>query len=320
MIIDESRLPFDPASVDVDALLKRLNLANARRCWSQYVDRAERHGWSCRDFFVLLLTEEIAHRQRTRLQRCTRGAGFPFLKTIDDFDFSLQSTLKPALLGSYLGPELVSEGRNLILFGKAGRGKTHIAVAIAYKAIQNGFTAMFTTAAKLIDHLSGASRNGELRTALSSYLQPLVLVIDEVGYLTHGADAANVLFHVVNERHLRRRPMIFTTNKSPLTQWGDVLHDPDLAEAIVDRVLERGRLIVADGVSYRTRHLTHNSKLPAKISGNQRPEFPEPTPRAFEMFSCFARFAADVFFICPPPSGAFGRFRCHALELPASSS
>jgi len=67
-----------------------------------------------------------------------------------------------------------------------------------------------------------------------------------------------VLFHVVNEQHLRHRPIPFTTNKSPLTAWGDVLHDHDLAEAIVDRVLEKGRLIVLDGPSYRTRLLGVN--------------------------------------------------------------
>jgi len=270
-------LPFDPASVDLDALFKRLHLANARRCWSEYIDRAERNGWSCRDFLVVLVTEEIAQRQRTRMQRSTRAAGFPFFKTVEDFDFSLQSTLRLAQLGSYLGPELVSEGRNLILFGKAGRGKTHLAIAIAYRAIQNGFTASFVTAAHLIDDLSAASRRGELRTSLTTYVQPHVLVVDEIGYLTHGADAANVLFHVVNERHQKKKPMIFTTNKSPLTQWGSVLHDPDLAEAIVDRVLERGRLIITDGPSYRTKHLGGNLNLPAKISGNYRPEFPEPT-------------------------------------------
>ena len=68
-----------------------------------------------------------------------------------------------------------------------------------------------------------------------------MLVIDEVGYLTYGPDAANVLFHVVNDRHLKKRPMIFTTNK-PLNEWGKVLHDEDMAAAILDRVLERGAL------------------------------------------------------------------------------
>jgi DNA replication protein DnaC len=171
---------------------------------------------------------------------------------------------------------LVSEGRNLILLGKSGRGKTHLAVAIAYRAIQNGYNAGFVTAAVLIEELSRASAEGRLREALAGYLQPHVLVIDEVGYLSYGPDAANVLFHVVNERHLRRRPIIFTTNKSPLTTWGEVLHDHDLAEAIVDRVLEKGRLIVVDGPSYRTRHLELDKafevrKDTARISGKRTP-------------------------------------------------
>ena len=82
------------------------------------------------------------------------------------------------------------------------------------------------------------------QTALTTYTHPAVLIVDEVGYLTYGTDAANMLFHVVNDRHRHKRSMIFTTNKA-LTAWGRVLHDEDLAHAIVDRVLERGRLLHA---------------------------------------------------------------------------
>jgi len=78
-------------------------------------------------------------------------------------------------------------------------------------------------------------------------------------HLTHSPDAANVLFQVVDHRYLHKRPMLFTTNK-PLSQWGRVLHDPDLAEAITDRVLERGRSIQLRGPSYRTRHLENAEK------------------------------------------------------------
>jgi DNA replication protein DnaC len=271
-----SPLAFDAATVDLDSLLKRLSLANARRNWRALLERAEAERWSCREFLGVLASEEVAQRQQTRIQRAVRQAHFPFLKTIDDFDFSLQSSLRLQLLGNYLSPELVTEGRSLILMGKSGRGKTHLAVAIAYRAIQNGFSASFVTAAALIEQLSHASTAGRMREALVVYLQPHVLVIDEVGYLSYGPDAANVLFHVVNERHLRHRPMLFTTNKSPLTAWGEVLHDHDLAEAIVDRVLEKGRLIVADGPSYRTRHLDldraeEQRKDVARISGKHRP-------------------------------------------------
>jgi DNA replication protein DnaC len=199
--------------VQFDALLKRLHLANARRAWRELVQRAEREEWSYRDFLALLVTEEIAHRQQTRIARMVRRAGFPFFKTIDDFNFSMQSTVRLALLGSALAPDFMTEGRCLVFGGKPGRGKTHLTVAIAYRAIQNGFDAVFVTAAEL----------------------------------TH---------------------------------------------AIVDRILERGRLLTLDGPSMRTRHLglddptanpasTQSASLSgdgARISGIQRPEFPEPTP------------------------------------------
>ena len=278
------RVPPPPLpSVDLDALLKRLHLANARRVWRDLLARAEQDEWTYEYLLTLLVTEEIAQRQQTRLGRLCRRAGFPFLKTIEEFNFTYQSTLRLALLGSALSPDFVTEGRALILVGKPGRGKTHLAVAIAYRAIQNGFDARFVTAAELIDDLSAAFREGRLADALTTYTHPDVLVVDEVGYLTYGTDAANMLFHVVNDRHRRQRAMIFTTNK-PVTAWGRVLHDDDLAHAIVDRVLERGRLLTMDGPSLRTKHrgLDDPTAPPpspqvARLSGIHAPEFPEPT-------------------------------------------
>ncbi len=271
--------------IPIDTMLKRLHLANARRVWRDLCSRAEKEEWAYEQLLGVLFAEEVAHRQQTRLQKVSRAAGFPFLKTVDDFNFTYQSTVRLPLIGSYLSADFVTEGRSLILTGKPGRGKTHLAVAIAYRAIQNGFDALFVTAAALIEELSVASRHGRLREAVAEYTHPHVLVIDEVGYLAYGDDAANVLYHVVNERHLKRRSMIFTTNKS-LDAWGGVLHDDDLAGAIVDRILERGRLLKLDGPSIRTKHLglddptsAEASTQPARISGIRRPEFPEPTSR-----------------------------------------
>jgi DNA replication protein DnaC len=269
------------SEAEFEALFRRLNLANTRRIYQQVARQAEQESWSYCDFLARLLQEEVAHRKQTRLQRCTRNARFPFFQTIEEFDFTPQSKLRKSLLGSYLGTDFVTEGRSLILHGKTGRGKTHLAVAIAYRAIQNGFEALFTTAAELIEDLSNASQKGHLHQSLSTYTHPHVLVVDEVGYLTYGPDAANVLFHVVNVRHLKKRPMIFTTNKL-LHQWGRVLHDEDLAAAILDRILERGRLLHLDGPSHRTRHLQLEEGLAdgaesARISGIGLPEYPEPT-------------------------------------------
>ena len=132
------------------------------------------------------------------------------------------------------------------------------------------------------------SCNQSIAVFLRTYTRPHVLVIDEIGYLSYGPDAANVLFHVVNDRHLRKRPMIFTTNK-PLSEWGKVLHDEDLAAAILDRVLERGRFVHLDRPSGRTRHLNLEEASPSKaerlrISGINGSEFPEPTNEPNEMF------------------------------------
>jgi len=218
------------AASDLDALFKRLHLANARRVWRGLIHRAERERWTYQDFLTWVATEEIAHRQQTRLD--------------------------------------------------------HLAIAVAYRAIQNGFDAVFTTAAALIDDLSAAFRAGELTHTLPTYTHPGVLVVGEVGYLTYGTDAANMLFHVVNERHRRYRSMIFTTNIA-LKSWGRVLHDEDLAQAIIDRVLERGRLLRLDGPSIRTLHANLDDAMKeesdqepdlVRISGKSWSEFPEPTP------------------------------------------
>jgi DNA replication protein DnaC len=286
-------------NIDLDGLLRRLHLPTVRRLYPELCQRAESEEMSHRDFLATLVAEEVAHRGQTRIERAVRKARFPFLATIEDFSFAFQTSIRLQMLGSYLGPELVTEGRCAIFLGPTGLGKTHLSIAIAYRAIQNGYEALFTLANEMLETLALAAQQGRLRKALDEYVHPHVLVIDEIGYLTHRPDAANVLYHVVNERHLRRRPMLMTTNKPPAA-WGGVLHDADLAEAILDRVLERGRLFELRGTSYRTRHVKDElrdgrggagptsqatpsagpQRRPggwSRISGIGGPEFPEPT-------------------------------------------
>jgi DNA replication protein DnaC len=273
-----------PAQLDLDGMLRRLHLPTVRRLYPELANRAEEdEGMSYRDFLATLIAEEVAHRSQTRIERAVRAAHFPFLATIEEFDFTFQSSIKLSLLGSFLGPELMSEGRSVIFLGPTGLGKTHLSIAIAYRAIQNGATALFEEATHIIEDLSKAASKGGLGPALQRYVQPDVLVIDELGYLTHPPDAANVLFQVVNKRHLKRKPMVITTNK-PLAAWAHVLHDADLAEVIIDRVLAHGRLIELRGQSYRTRHLAKDTAVErshkrATITGNGGPEYPEPTRR-----------------------------------------
>jgi len=240
-------------TTDLNAMLKRLHLPTIRRLHTDLALRAEQEGMSYHAFLEILCAEEISHRAQTRITRSVRKARFPFLRTIEEFDFTFQTSVRLQMLGTLLGPEMVSEGRCAIISGPPGRGKTHLAVAIAYRAIQNGFESRFTVADELIGALSRAAQHATLDEALEPYVHPHVLVIDELGYQSYVADAANVLFRVISLRHLKRRSTIVTTNK-PLAALGQVLHDGDLAEAILDRLLERGTHYVLRGRSYRTRH------------------------------------------------------------------
>ena len=103
---------------DLDGVIKRLHLANTRRVWRDLTRRAEQEQWTYRDFLQLLVTEEVAHRQHTRLNRLVRRARFPCLKTIEDFNFLYQSTVRLSLLGSALAADFVTEGGCVIVGGK----------------------------------------------------------------------------------------------------------------------------------------------------------------------------------------------------------
>jgi len=243
---------LDPATCDLSALLKRLSLPTVGRLLEPTerlaIDRQLGH----REFLAHLMVAEVLNRDQTRVQRLLRSARLPFIKTIDDFIFAPKGGgVRRDLIAPYLAPDFAGSGRNLVLSGKPGRGKTHLAIAVAIAAIQHGADARFITAAHLIDDLTAAASRGQLQAKAEPLIAAKVLIIDELGYLPHATDAANVLYTIIDARYLRRRPTIFTTNK-PLRHWGSVLHDNDLAEALLDRILENGRHIELTGKSWRT--------------------------------------------------------------------
>jgi DNA replication protein DnaC len=235
----------------LEAGLRRLHLPSVRQRYAPLEQEAREGGWSYGEYLERLVEEELSHRREKRIAQLVRRAGFPFLKTLEEFDFTFQQTIKRKMLGPYLGCELVSGGRSLIFWGPSGVGKTALTIALAYKAIQHGARALFVTCTELIGYLVQERAKGQWEAALRRFLEPEVLVIDEVGYLGYGPYAANMLFPVVDKRYLAGdRPMLLTTNKDP-QEWGAVLHDNDLSAAILDRLLHRGEILKMGGRSYR---------------------------------------------------------------------
>ena len=251
----------------LESQLRRLHLPTARARYAALEEEAIAGNWSYAEYLERVAAEELAARHERRIAQNVRRARFPFLKTLDEFDFTFQTSISRRALGPYLGAELVAGGHNLILWGPSGTGKTALVIALAYHAIQQGVTARFVTCTELISELVQARARGEWEQAFARALAPEVLVIDEVGYLSTGPYAANVLFPVVDQRYLKGdRPILLTTNKDP-AQWGSVLHDADLAQAILDRLLHHGELLKLGGPSYRRRRPGRSRRPPGSWGG-----------------------------------------------------
>jgi DNA replication protein DnaC len=203
------------------------------------------------DFLEALLEEEHQARQLRSRTLLTRLAGFPSLKTLDHWDKSFNPTFPWKQVEQLATLTFIERKENVVLLGPSGVGKTHIAIAIGYKAAQAGIKVRFVTAADLLLQLEQAQLQQRYKDVLSRSIgSPKLLIIDELGYLPITSLQANLLFQVVAKRY-EQSSLLITTNLN-FGQWDQALaNDKVLTAALLDRLLHHAHIVQCKGQSYR---------------------------------------------------------------------
>lgn len=208
------------------------------------------------DFASALLamtSEEAAAKARRDMDRRVRAAGFPFVKTLADFDFSFQPSIPRAVVDDLATLRFLEQAENVVLVGSPGVGKTHIAVAPGVEAVRARKEVRFTDCAALVRDLKDAAARGILAKRLKYYAHATLLVIDELGYLDIDDEGADLLFRLVSARY-EHRSTIVTTNVA-VGLWADVFGDAVTAAAIADRMCYHCTLLKITGGSYRMKDM-----------------------------------------------------------------
>lgn len=198
---------------------------------------------------VSLLEHELQSRDEKRKARLFRQAHFPLLKSVDDFDFSHLHFPEDYSKDDMLSLEFVKHAQDFVFYGKTGRGKTHLMIALGVMCVNQGMTVRFFSAADLVLQLMRAQEAGRLDTFLRDIHKADVVLLDEFGYIPIDTEGARLLFQVISACY-ETRSLVITTN-TEFSKWGTVLSDEKLAAAAVDRVVHHGRLIEFGGSSRR---------------------------------------------------------------------
>ena len=234
----------------IESNLARLRLPAISQILDQVIKAAERKGKSYLSFLDELLEEEVAQKEQRRVETALKISGLPFIKSIDEFDFTFQPKLDRQKVMSLFDLTFIGQKANVIFLGPPGVGKTHLAVALALKACQSGLSIYFTTMEELIvklkkDHEAGRAGKGR------GYYKSSLVIVDEVGYTPIDRAQCNLFFRFVANRYEKASTLI-TSNKA-FSDWAELFCDPVIVTAILDRLLHHSVVINIKGNSYRLR-------------------------------------------------------------------
>ena len=229
--------------------LEALKLERVKENLDKYIELINKKEKGVVDALYELTNLEIELMNEKAIYGCVRTAGFPFIKTFEDFDFSFQPTINKEQILDFKNLRFIENKENIIFVGSPGVGKTHLATSIGIVAAQNRDSTYFINCNDLISNLKKANSENRFMNRLNHYAKYKVLIIYEMCFLPIDREGANILFQLINKRY-ENHSTIITTNK-PFGKWHEIFGDVTLANAILDRLLHHSHIININGNSYR---------------------------------------------------------------------